>query len=132
MSGKQSKLAKADNAKKVQQVTFRFKYRDLQLTVNFVNYNYRCHDFVKQLDWREIKRIYHYNDDDDKQIKKVFNDGEEQCDKHIGNAGQQQYWFALVLTGWDNDDEELSVLPTILLLGGIMMMKADLYQQQCF
>ena len=29
MSGKQSKLAKADNAKKVQQVTFSFKYRDL-------------------------------------------------------------------------------------------------------
>ena len=29
MSGKQSKLAKADNAKKVQHVTFSFKYRDL-------------------------------------------------------------------------------------------------------
>ena len=29
MSGKQSKLAKADNAKKVQQVTFSFKYREL-------------------------------------------------------------------------------------------------------
>ena len=27
--------------------------------------------------------IYHYNDDDDKPIKKVFNDDEEQCDKHI-------------------------------------------------
>ena len=32
--------------------------------------------------------IYHYNDDDDKPIKKVFNDDEEQCDKHMGNAGQ--------------------------------------------
>ena len=37
---------------------------------------------------------------------KVFNDDEEQCDKHMGNAGQQQHLFALLLTGWDNDDDD--------------------------
>ena len=41
--------------------------------------------------------IYHYNDDDDKRIKKVLNDDEKQCDKHI---------WAMVLAGWDNDDED--------------------------